>query len=100
MDLGIALLIWLIIVILTFIFARYFRIRFWGALVLALIVGGIVLGIITPINNIATIFASKDLKTSLYGLIMFLTPLIVLIYAIYKAVTDLQPRYTGIWSFT
>lgn len=99
MELSWALVIWLIVVILVFLLARYFRIRFWSALVLALIVGAIVLGIITPVNNLIASLTNKGFTTSLYALIMFLTPLIVLIYAVAKAVTDVQPNYTGLLSF-
>lgn len=99
MDLSWALIIWLIVVILVFILARNFRIRFWSALVLALIVGAIVLGIITPVNNLITSLTNRGFTTSLYALIMFLTPLIVLIYAVSKAVTDVQPSYSGLFTF-
>jgi hypothetical protein len=100
MDLSWALVIWLIVVILVFILARYFQIRFWSALVLALIVGAIVLGIITPVNNLIASLTNKGFVSSLYALIMFLTPLIILIYAVAKAVTDIQPSPTGLFNFT
>lgn len=100
MDLQWALLIWLIVVILVFILARSFRIRFWSALLLALIIGAIILGIITPVNNLIASLTNRSLATTIYALIMFLTPLIVLIYVVAKAVTDVQPDYTGLLNFS
>jgi len=83
-----ALVIWLIIVILVYIIARNFRIQPWSAFILAILIGAIVLGILVPITSFNMFNMNGDISTGLYTIIMFLTPLLVLVYVITKAVTD------------
>ena len=88
MELGWALLIWLVVAILVFIIARNYRIRIWSAIVLALVIATIVLGIIRPPNTLAWRIDQANGLAGLYWLIMFIVPLVVLVYVVGKAVTD------------
>lgn len=88
MELGWALLIWLIIAILLFVIARNYRIRIWSALVLSLVIATIILGIVRPPNTLAWNLHQSNGFAGLYWLIMFIVPLIILIYVIGKSLTD------------
>jgi hypothetical protein len=91
MELFISLLIWLITVIVVFFIARRYQIRVWSALILAILIGSLILGLLAPITTIPTLFTNGTLATGIYALIMFLTPILLLIYIIGKAVSDREP---------
>ena len=92
MDLGWALLIWLVVAVIVFVIARNYKIRAWSAFALALLVASIVLGIVRPANTVAWGANQNAGLAGLYWLIMFLTPLILIIYIVSKAVTDTEGR--------
>ena len=88
MELGWALLIWLVVGLIVFFAARYYRITLWSSFVLALLVAGIVLAIVYPVTGMpAGLTGGSGLQT-LYWLILFLSSLIFVIYIVHKAVTD------------
>lgn len=91
MDLGWSLLIWLAAAIIVFILARRYGIRAWSAFALAILVAAIFLGIFRPANTVAW-GANQAGLSGLYWLIMFLTPLLLIIYIVSKAVTDTPER--------
>lgn len=87
MDLGISLILYVVVVILTFLLARSAGIRVWSAIILALIVGQIILALIKPFGTIEG-FLTGNTLSSLYVLIMAITPILVIIYVFTKALTD------------
>jgi drug/metabolite transporter (DMT)-like permease len=90
-DLIWALIIWLIVVIIIYFIAKKNRVRTWSALILSLLVGGIVLALLRPPNSNMRI-DSDNITSTLYALIMFLTPLLIIIYAVTMAVRDIAPQ--------
>ena len=88
MELGWALLIWLVVALIVFFAARYYRIAMWSAFVLALLVAGIVLAIVYPVTGMPTGLTGGNGLQSVYWLILFLSSLIFVIYIVQKAVTD------------
>lgn len=95
MDLGWALLIWLVIAIIVFLVARRYHIRAWSAVALALLIATIVLAIIRPANTVAWNGNQSAGLAGLYWLIMFLVPLILIVYIVSKSVTDVDRNETG-----
>ena len=87
MLLVVALLIYLLAVILTFIFAYRNGIRKWSALILGLIVGFVVLNIAISPNVVLTAYDGSFLPL-LYLIIEILTPLIIIIYVVVMILND------------
>ncbi len=92
MSLGWALLIWLIILIVVFLIARYFRITTGASIILGLIIATVILGLINQPLSVGWNMQSHNAASSIYWLIMILVPLIVIIYAIWKAATSIEPQ--------
>lgn len=92
MDLSIALIIWLVIVIVVYLIARMNNRTVWSSIVLGILIAAIVLAIIRPITVTEMIVNGSNIPSTLYWLIMFLTPLIIIIYVISKAVTDIDQK--------
>lgn len=94
MNVGASLLIWLIILAAVYFLARYWHIKQFSSVVLAILVAAIVLSIVKPANQVSMTLGSSNFADSLYWLIMFLSPIIILIYVVAKAVTDTEPGFT------
>ena len=89
MNLTWSLILWLIVVIIVYLIAKNYHIQTFSAIVLALLIGAIVLGIIKPITTVDMLLNMAGLN-SIYYLIMAGTSLILLIYVVWKAVTDIS----------
>ena len=92
MELGWALLIWLIVLLLVFFIARRYRIRMWSAATLAVLIAAIVLTILRPPNTLPWGLNQSNGLAGLYFLIMFITPLWITIYVVARSVTDVEPE--------
>jgi hypothetical protein len=95
MNLGLALFIWLIIVLVVFFLAKRYHIATFSAIILALLIGAIVLGIIRPVTTVDMVMNGLSGLNAVYYLIMGLTSLLILIYVVWKAVTDVQQPTTS-----
>ena len=87
MDLNTALIVFLLVTIIVFLLARIIRIRFFSALVLALIVGHQTLLVLQPWQTVEG-FVEGNFNALIYLFIVALVPIIVVIYVIVKAFQD------------
>jgi len=88
MQLTNALIIYLIVVVLTYIIAKSQSIALFSSVVLALLVGQIILSIVRPITSVATFASENQTAVAIYMGVMFLTPLVLVIYVFVKASAD------------
>jgi ABC-type uncharacterized transport system permease subunit len=86
MELWVALLIWLIVFIVIFVVAKKYRVTTWSSIALATLISVLILGLLRPPNTL--IMAQGSNWGSIYWLIMFIAPILIIIYTISKAITD------------
>ena len=87
MDLNTALFVFLLITILVFLVARMIRIRFFSALILALLVGYLTLITIRPWQTVEG-FVEGNFNALIYLFISVIVPILVIIYVITKVFQD------------
>lgn len=87
-GLGWALIIWAVVTIIIFAIARAYRIRVWSSIILSLVISTTVLMSIHRPDAMRIGLNQQSGLEGLYSLIMFIVPLIMLIYVIGKSVTD------------
>ena len=87
MDLNTALIVFLLVTVLIFLLARYIQIRFFSALILALLVGYLTLITIRPWQTVEG-FVEGNINALLYLLISVLVPILFIIYIITKVFQD------------
>jgi hypothetical protein len=94
MEINLALLIYILIVIATFILARLYRIRSFSAFTLGLITGIVMLGILYPYPKAGrNMFQNKSVRRFskgiiLYALIQILTWVIIFWYVCNSIIYD------------
>lgn len=81
-------------VILIIFFVAFFlaRIRFWSSLVLALIIATLAISILCPLSTFDLVGEHKH-NTIMYGVLYFLTIIIILLYILITAINDKQYKY-------
>ena len=87
MDLNTALLVFGLVVILVFLIARMIHIRFFSALILALLLGYLLLITIRPWQTVEG-FVEGNFNALIYLLISVIVPILILIYVIAKVFSD------------
>lgn len=87
MELKNALLVYLVIVVLTFVLGVRFRISKWSSLVLSLLVGMIILSLIFPISSVERV-AVNGPYLYIYTVLQILTVFILLWYILYSIFHD------------
>lgn len=92
MDLFWSLVIYVVIFIVVFWIARSNRIRIWSAFIIALLIAGIILGIIHPAMTTEMTFNGSNLSSTLYWLILFATTILIPIYVVTMALGDKERR--------
>lgn len=91
METWVALIAWLVIFILVLLVSRHYRISTWSAIALATLIALIVMSIVKPPTEL-------DIRTgmngwgALYWLVMFLSPILLVIYIISAAIKDRRPK--------
>ena len=94
MELSTALIIYVIVTILLFIFFyNVLYLRGWSSFILAIIAGLIIL-CLYPLTaeTLATAIIKQNNLVMVYGVIWFLTALFAFIYLVIKAFSDKRPR--------
>lgn len=92
MNVGTALVIWLIVLVFVYLIARYQRIRGWSALVLGLVIAFIVLIIIRPLSLLDVGLTGQDWTKAVYALVLYLTPITAVVYILLTAWKDKAPQ--------
>jgi len=93
-DLRKAILAYAVLVVVTFFITfALWRIRAWSAIVISLFLGQIVLtAIFMPVR--LDFWHEYDSFVAAYGFIQLFTPLVIAVYAVARAVTDVRaPRH-------
>ena len=93
MELSYAITLYFATIILTIIFLSYYGVRYKSSFVIALIVGQIMLNIICPPSLIdSTPSISLDSWMIFYYAIQLVSPIIIVVYAFWRAILDRTPR--------
>lgn len=88
MDISWSLLLWVVILIVVYFLAKRAQIATWSAFSLAVLVSWIVLMIARPANTVQWGMGSQSGLSSIYWLISVLSPIIIVVYALSKMLTD------------
>ncbi len=88
MELGNALLLYLLIVIIFIIIFYKLNLTIWASLLYAFVIGLAVLIAVQPPNEIDPWSTGSESTSAIYILILFLTPIYVVIYALIKGWQD------------
>lgn len=88
MDVSIALLIWLIVAVIVFFLSRRWQIALWSSFALAVLVAWIVLMLIKPANTVPMGVSTQSGFAGIYWIISVVSPIIIIIYALSKMLTD------------
>nr|QBK91090.1 MAG: uncharacterized protein LCPAC202_00640 [Pithovirus LCPAC202] len=95
MEKNSALVIYLVIVIIIFIIARFYLINIWSSIVLALLIGLVVLFFLTPQGALDQFKDKTHLSGWLYIAIWGITLLILLIYILDRIFRDRSVNSVG-----
>lgn len=87
-----SIILYFIIVLITYLIAQKYQITKWSSLVLALLVGIISLSLVFPISSIENVSIS-DPFVYIYTIIQLTTVFVILWYIIYSALTDRKCIY-------
>ncbi len=91
LSVGWSLTVWLVILIIVFLIARYLRITSGASFILGVIVATVVLGIVRKPTTVNWGTGASTVDT-MYWILMMIVPLIILIYAIWKAATSVEAK--------
>lgn len=82
------LYIYIIVVIVTYLTFKQYRMSHGCALILALIIGQIILNILKPPHDLDDEHQCMNSTVAFYTLIQLLTPIIVYLYVIYMCINN------------
>ncbi len=88
MDLQTSLITYAVSVVVVYLVARQMGIYMFSAIVLALIVGIVILSYLYPITATNLIKSSEETSSTIYTAIHTITPVAILIYAVFKIFSD------------
>ena len=95
MDILVALIIYIIVIIIVYLLARFYHVSVWSSFVLAFLFGLIVLSAIKPYSELYESTTAKEYSI-IYGLIWLATIILIIIYVIERAINDqvyCNPKY-------
>jgi len=92
MELGSALIIYLILVIIAIIIFYKLGLTIWGSFLYAFVIGLIILLIIVPPSDIDPWSTGSESTSAIYLLILFVTPIYIAVYALIAAWKNKRPK--------
>lgn len=93
MELGSALIVYLVITIALVILLIRLRIRTYSAIAIGLLVGQVLLNFLAPPTTVSP-FSESDSVTALYFLVQIATPVFLIVYILIMGINDKRYSYT------
>lgn len=93
MELGNALIVYLIVTIALVIVLIRLRIRTFSAIAIGLLIGQIILNFLAPPTTVSP-FCESNSVTALYFLVQIATPVFLVVYILIMGVNDKRYSYT------